>query len=235
MQQIVLTSESLGDKAYKILRSFILKGEIRPGTRLTESQLAGEMRISRTPVRDALRLLEKDGLLISEGLKGYTVIHFSCKSIDEIFDTRLMIETHALRTASPPELDKWIAQHTGEPMPAGEIEPIIDMDDAFHTGLVTAMNNQMISDFYYNVNTRMKVLWLYIYSDEEYQVHNTMLSSIMSHGSIIESCKAGDIDQAVERLTKHVNDSRDYALKHFKEKTVAEKKQALFASAEQDG
>jgi DNA-binding GntR family transcriptional regulator len=84
---------TLQQKAYNFLKERIMNREIKPGCCLTDSQLASELGISRTPVRDAFRLLEHEGFLTSRARKGWQVYSLSLKDIHEIFDIKETLES----------------------------------------------------------------------------------------------------------------------------------------------
>ncbi len=87
-------------RAYTDLRTAIMNGAHPAGTRLTESRLAEKLGLSRTPVRDALRRLEADGLVRVTPNRGAEVVLPSEEDFDEIFDVRSVLESHAARRAA---------------------------------------------------------------------------------------------------------------------------------------
>ena len=88
------------DTAYKKIRSFILYGEAHPGMQLTEEQLSEISGVSRTPVRDAVRRLENEMLLVRSASKRLSVADWSDDEIDEMFTLRAMLESHAAERAA---------------------------------------------------------------------------------------------------------------------------------------
>lgn len=88
------------DTAYKKIRSFILDGGAHPGMQLTEEQLAEISGVSRTPVRDAVRRLENEMLLVRSASKRLSVADWSDDEIDEMFTLRAMLEAHAAERAA---------------------------------------------------------------------------------------------------------------------------------------
>ena len=92
--------KSLSQFAYDSLRTMILGGEVRPGERLGERELARRIRVSRTPLREALGRLERDGLAINKPGMGYFALEFDAKVIDELYEFRELLEVHAARAAA---------------------------------------------------------------------------------------------------------------------------------------
>lgn len=83
------------------LREAILGGVMPPGTRLRQEELATAFDTSRIPVREALRVLEYEGLVSSEPHRGFTVTSLDADEVEEIYDLRIVLETHAVRLAVP--------------------------------------------------------------------------------------------------------------------------------------
>src|SRR5690242_19913949 len=94
------TSRSLSQLAYDSLRTMILSGEVRPGERLGERDLARRIQVSRTPLREALGRLERDGLAVNKPGMGYFAPEFDPQAIDEIYEFRELLEVHAVRAAA---------------------------------------------------------------------------------------------------------------------------------------
>jgi DNA-binding GntR family transcriptional regulator len=90
---------SLTERVYQDLRTAIITGNISGGTRLVESNLATEMQVSRTPVREALHKLALEGLLYSIPRAGYIVEEMSDHDVEDLFDVRIKIEQMAARMA----------------------------------------------------------------------------------------------------------------------------------------
>ena len=83
------------------VRGAILSGVLRPRTRLRQEELAEVFGTSRIPVREALRALEFEGLVTSEPHRGFTVTSLDAEDVDEIYDLRILVESHAIRLAIP--------------------------------------------------------------------------------------------------------------------------------------
>ena len=88
---------TLMDRAFQQIREAIRSGKLKPGDRLVESQLAEEMQISRFPIREALRYLEKEGLVKTKPFKGTYVAQLTEKDMEELYSLRSAIEELAER------------------------------------------------------------------------------------------------------------------------------------------
>jgi DNA-binding GntR family transcriptional regulator len=81
------------------VRKAILNGTFKPGERLVETAIAEQLGVSRAPVREALSALEREGIVVNVPRRGYSVIDFTDKDIDEVYSLRLLLEIGALRRA----------------------------------------------------------------------------------------------------------------------------------------
>jgi len=95
----IADSDLVGQVA-RILTQAIVQGRLPPGSKVVEAGIARELGISRAPVREAARLLEKQGLLVAKPRRGFFVRKLEIRNIDEIYDLRLCIERHACVLAS---------------------------------------------------------------------------------------------------------------------------------------
>ena len=102
--------ETAQELVLETLREAILDGVLPPGARLRQEDLAAAFRTSRIPVREALRVLEYEGLATSEPHRGFTVTSLDADQIEEIYELRTVLESHAVRVAIPlltkPDLDE---------------------------------------------------------------------------------------------------------------------------------
>lgn len=98
------------EKAYEYLRASVLSGRYNPGERLTEERLAGELGISRTPVREALHRLESEGLIKPLETRGFIVSQDTREEVEELFEMRAVLEGYALRTIAGRITDPMLRQ-----------------------------------------------------------------------------------------------------------------------------
>ena len=90
-----LAATDLVGQVARILTQAIIQGQLQPGTKVVEAGVARELGISRAPVREAARLLEQQGLLVSHPRRGFFVRKLEARDIDEIYDLRICVESHA--------------------------------------------------------------------------------------------------------------------------------------------
>jgi DNA-binding GntR family transcriptional regulator len=97
LKPIGRVTSSLADEAYQRIAEAMLNGTLSPGARLVMDQLAGQLDISRTPVRDALLRLEREGLIVPSGRRGYVVSPISAHDVEWLYEAREAIEGFAAR------------------------------------------------------------------------------------------------------------------------------------------
>jgi len=141
----------LREIVYEELRNLILTGKIRPGTRMMEIELAEDMGVSRTPIREAIRKLEKEGLVIIEPRKGAYASEVYCKDMEAILEVRANLEGLAAYLAAErmTDAEKKALGETKEKFRQAVIEgnmaDMISNDTKFHHMIVeSSRNNHLI-------------------------------------------------------------------------------------------
>jgi DNA-binding GntR family transcriptional regulator len=132
------------------LREAIMIGTLRPGERLMEIQLAEEMGVSRTPVREAIRKLELEGFVVMVPRKGAYVADISIKDINEVFEIRTALDGLAAGLAAERITEEELEQverllvEIGESIEQGDIERAVEVDTQFHDILYKASRNDRL-------------------------------------------------------------------------------------------
>jgi DNA-binding GntR family transcriptional regulator len=195
--------DSLADDAYTRLRGDIVSGRIRPNARLIAADLAQELAISRTPVREALQLLAADGLVAS-AKRGYVVREHTADEIREIYEVRAGLESMAARLAaergSQEHLDGIAGVGADRPELARSArEHLVDANDRFHGRILDAAGNERLRRLVdlnrqYFFNHRIAEL----YTDDE------AAASLEGHRRIVQAIAARDGDAAAREAAAHV-------------------------------
>lgn len=140
------------------LREMVLNGDLQPGERLTEAELAEQLGLSRTPIRQALPVLAQEGLLTSQSTRGYLVRRFSAAELADAVDLRGLLEGAAARTiaerGAPRSLIRGLSDllevgdaiFAGGCMPSGGEEDYGVMNARFHALIVEAARRPVLSD-----------------------------------------------------------------------------------------
>lgn len=205
--------------AYELIRSAILEGEYNPEQRLTEEALAATLGMSRTPIREAIRRLTAEGLVVLQGRRA-SVREFPVEDVRQIYDLRALLEGYAASAAathrSDEDLERLHAANRrfARAVEAGvksrdQIREIVDANHAFHYGVVLATHNAHL-DF---LISRVVVLPLvfrsfYWYDPREMEV------SLGYHQTITSAIEQQDADRARSAMAEHIYKGRDHVLLH---------------------
>ena len=137
----------LRDVVFHTLREAILKGELKPGERLMELQLASKLGVSRTPIREAIRMLEQEGLAVTIPRRGAEVARMTEKDMKDVLQIREVLDELAVRLACDnitkeeiKELEKQMLQFENSTK-QGDIKKIAEADVAFHDTIYHAAGN----------------------------------------------------------------------------------------------
>lgn len=195
----------LRDIVFESIREAIITGELEPGERLMEIQMAEELGVSRTPVREAIRRLELEGFVVMIPRKGAYVASLSLKDLADVFEIRAALEGLAASLAAQritdkelDELERVLMQMT-ECVGSDDLETMIDLDTKFHETLFIASRNRRLSQM---MNHLMD------------QIHNFRCRSLSSAGraktALLEHRKI------VEAIGEHsAKDAYNMAIRHI--------------------
>jgi DNA-binding GntR family transcriptional regulator len=205
------------------LRALILTGEYGPEERLIEEQLAERLGVSRTPVRQALTMLEAEGLVEITPNRGATVCSFSIEDVWDIYDLRAVLEGHAARRAAGRierrELERLreLAREM-EGLPGQfddheeEIRALVALNQEFHGTIVEASRNRRLERL---INRTVEIPLMfkafYWYTSHERTISNHY------HRQILEALENGDADRAEIIMREHVYEGRDFVIRALKE------------------
>ncbi len=211
---MLIKVNALNQQAYTILKNKILKKEISPGTRLIDSQLAKEFGISRTPLRDAIRKLVEDGLVMpGKNGKGYYVYKPSAKDINEIFEMRLILDiaaaTKLINVIIPeqPEIIDKIAQFD---MVEHDLDSFVLSDEDFHNALITFCKNSRMTEIYADLQAQTRA-FRSVTSQDQARVEKARTY----HKKIIDGLCSGQLDETIDAIKEHVELSRIDALADY--------------------
>lgn len=184
------------DLVLETLREAILDGILPPGSRLRQEDLASAFKTSRIPVREALRVLEYEGLARSEPHRGFTVTALDADQIEEIYELRTVLETHAVRVAIPlltqPDLDD-LQRLYDEMDTTGPADDKLAKREKFYLRL-------------YSVTARPRLVGLIarLHQEVARSLRWQLVQQSPSHHEIFfDAVKNGDADLAVAELASH--------------------------------
>ena len=198
--------QSLADRAYLTLRDRLITLQIRPGEPIDDLQVAGELQVGRTPVREALKRLENDRLVVAYPRRGTFATGVDITDLAHINEIRLQLEPLAARRAAQQATAGQRAETRGliarfesaDDLPAGRTD-VMRLDLTVHRAMYRAAGNPHLEDVlirYHNLATRIFCLFLERLPDvaEHVNEHAAQLSAIV----------AGEADAAAEVARAHV-------------------------------
>lgn len=208
---------SYKDKVYQEIKRAIINQELEPGKPLNERVLAEELGISRTPVREALRLLENEGWVRTEPWKGTYIINLTQEDIEEVFQLRMVLEVMVIEMVvvqidddTLAKIDEFyhIQSKLGEEFKAYEF---IEFDRNFHMYLAERAGNRRTVQIMKNLNDIM--CWIGV---KAVQTKKRYRQSLDEHEAIIKALKARDAVGAKQAMMHHMNMTRDAVYQHWK-------------------
>lgn len=196
----------LRDVVFNTLRQAILRGELKPGERLMEIQLANKLGVSRTPIREAIRKLELEGLVLMIPRKGAEVAEITEKSLRDVLEVRRALEELAVQlvcekiTQEQIEELKVAAKEFENTLKDGDITKIAEADVRFHDVIYMATDNQKLILLLNNLREQMyrfRVEYL-----KRKEVHPQLIAE---HEEIIEMIEKREKGTAIKVVCEHID------------------------------
>ncbi|TVY10987.1 GntR family transcriptional regulator [Paenibacillus cremeus] len=193
-------SRSAYQQSYEVLRDMILKGEIAQGTKLVEEKLAADLGVSRTPIRESIRKLEQEGLIVNK-----RVVSLSETDLRNTFELRKLLEGYAVRSAAAYLSDKALLslERCVEIGQSGTKDEIMEANKEFHEIIMCSTNNPLMIDLF----ERMQSV-IYLFRQTVVYFNRPFL--IEEHHRICEAIKAHDGDTAERLMKEHLQADLDF-------------------------
>ena len=204
----------LREMVYEELKMQILKGSIIPGTRMMEVELAEEMGVSRTPIREAIRKLEKEGLVTIEPRRGAYASMISTEDMVEILEVRQDLEGLAAYFAASRMSDEQMAElkevsnNYNEAVKRGKMEDMIKYDTRFHHIIVESCRNKILVQMIEQLQ-ELVLRFRYIYYDNFRRAENMP----EEHEAIVAAISEGDADKARAAADIHIDRLKELVMK----------------------
>ena len=196
----------LRDVVFNTLRQAILRGELKPGERLMEIQLANKLGVSRTPIREAIRKLELEGLVLMIPRRGAEVAEITEKSLRDVLEVRGALEELAVKLACQKITDEQIAElrkaekEFEVALQSGDVTIYAEADVKFHDVIYLATDNQRLIQLLFNLREQM-----YRYRVEYLKREEAHEKLLIEHKRIIETITKRDMDAAVDAVCQHID------------------------------
>lgn len=207
----------LRELVLETIREAIINGTLKPRERLMEIQLAEELGVSRTPIREALRKLEMEGFIVMVPRKGAYVADISFKDIADIFEIRAALEGLAAGLAAERITDEELESmerllvEKGKAIAANDIEKLVAVDTKFHESLYQASRNQRLTSIISNLREQIQ------------RFRTTSLSypgrskqSLDEHRGIVEAIQSRDVQAARQAAQDHIENAENSMIECIK-------------------
>ena len=210
----------LRDVVFNTLRQAILKGELKPGERLMEIQLANKLGVSRKPVREAIRKLELEGLVLMIPRKGAEVAEITRQDMEDVLEVRTALEELAVKDACDhitdaqlSELKKASNEFKKALLEGKDLVTCADADMHFHDVILSATNNRRLIQMLNNLSEQM-----YRYRMEYLKDERTHKTLIEEHDAIRRALKKHDKVKAGAAIRVHIDNQKRSILESLTEK-----------------
>jgi len=197
--------------ALQFLRDQIITGELRPGGKLNEVTISMNLGISRPPLREAFRVLEKDHMVVNIPRRGTYVTDLSIKDFIEVSQVREMVECYAIdllkasNIRTMPKVAVALDKSLNLSTPFSSVEPEQLLNDIrvildFHICMVESCENYRLAQIYHSIMFNLaRYQFIYFYID------GTVQQSLDDHRRILDFIQDGSYEEAREQLREHIN------------------------------
>jgi DNA-binding GntR family transcriptional regulator len=207
--------ELLSQKVYRVLKTEIIKGSLKPGNKLSEGKIAKQMEVSRTPIREALRELAAEGFVKISPNQGVVVSNASIKDIQEVLQIRGVLEGLAARLVTKTinkeeikELENYLKQmeyYTSK----DDALAFSEMDAEFHELILNICRNNRLIQIRKNLSDQA-----HRYRIKSLSVPGRLKHSLKEHREIVEALMQKDSEQADRLSQKHAENVLKNILEH---------------------
>lgn len=209
---------TIRDQVYQLLKNEICNCVYAPGQWLQEKELANRLQVSRSPIREALRQLAGDGLVVEQPNKGVFVKAFTLREIEEIFEMRVMMESYAV-LHSPAHLtnenkekligfiDALTAAHRED-----NLKKYIEIDSDLHNYIIYLGGNNLLVDSYSRVHAMIEQFRIY-----SLMRHERFDESVEEHRQMVHAIITGAAEEADEVNRKHLQLAKEKIIEYLTE------------------
>lgn len=205
------TPLTLAGQAYELIKRDLFEFRLLPGDEFTESELVARMGVSRTPVRQALYRLEREGFVLLRQRSGWRVRPFDFERFEALYDVRIVLEQAAVTrlcslhdmdaTGTLPALKRTWLVPPAERLRSGR--RVAELDEAFHCALVAAAGNPELALIHRDVTEKIRIIRQLDFT-KDYRVDATYIE----HGAILRAVLARRPAEAARMLKSHIELSK---------------------------
>lgn len=206
-----LENKSLRERVLDSLRAAIINGDLRPGEELVEAELAAQLGVSRAPLREAIRILNVEGLLHTVSYHGTSVKALSRKDIEELYSVRSMMEVfaiqHIIEAENLTDIVADLHNICNAMLESAERDSLDDVnwiDQQFHDALIQHTNNDLLSMLWNSVSIRVQQVMAL-----RNQQQDDLAQIGKNHQAIVDAIASKDSETAVRLICEHIGTTGD--------------------------
>lgn len=209
----------LREVVFRALRNAIVQGEFQPGERLMEVTIANKLGVSRTPVREAIRMLELEGLVVMIPRKGAEVANITVKDLKDALEVRMAIEALSVRLACKridekgKEELKQVCIAFREAINSKLVPAIVEADEVFHNTIYKLSLNPRLINIAQNL--REQVYRYRVEYVKDFSYHDNLVTE---HDQITNAILLGDADTAERVMNEHIYNQEQIVIKNVTNK-----------------
>ena len=214
---------TLADQAYRELRSAIVSGELKPGSKLVVRPLEARLRLSPTPIKAALIALEREGFITAVPHHGFYVTEITAEDMQEIYELREALESIAARKAAESADREGLADRLTALLEeqlarveAGDLFAYSDLDLDFHHTIWTAASNRRLLSAVENLVAQVR-----FGSGTSSRLEGRLPKALSEHVAIIAAIRAGNAPVAAEESRQHVRLAGEAFAQYFARRRAA--------------
>lgn len=213
-------TESRADRAYATVKEMAIGFELLPNSRINEADLATELGLSRTPLREALLRLASEGLVRFVPGQGFYSRSLDPRQVFDLYEVRATLETKAVELAVHRASGEEIAElrqflrETGPEAQGRSIEELVALDERFHETIANFARNAELQSLLRNLNERIRFFrWINMNNESRPITQG-------EHAAILDAIEARDVARATQLVHEHVSHRMDQILESIKEGLV---------------
>jgi len=203
---------SLTDEIADLVRDRILKGEYEIGEKIKENQIATELKVSRTPIREAFKLLENEGLIDYIPNRGCFAKGFTKQDVDDIYAVREALEQLAVERAAERITEKELEELQSQwelmefYVKKKDAQKVLELNSTFHDLIYASTRSRFMAQVLRSYKSYINKTRKSVFYDETY-----LMAILAEHREILEAIKSRDKEKAVRAVSEHLEHSQDRA------------------------
>jgi GntR family transcriptional regulator, rspAB operon transcriptional repressor len=210
-------TSSIKNRIYRTIKEKIISLDLKPGDVLSDRKLSEELKASRTPVREALNLLQKENYVRQQHGRGFCVSEISLKNIEDLYDVRIVLEAAALRQAAKKDVTRHVEKmeqvlrRHRDRVKNFKPKGTFFEDAEFHKAFAAMTENQYLFEILESIMERIEML-----RNIEGISRERVGIAVQQHSKIFEFFKKGLYAEAEQSLCEHLQDSKENVLNRIR-------------------